>query len=101
MTAQSTRGKRKPTSNGRTASRKKQKRVVDSISDLPWKTVSRPSESGFEGDEGILDLEEVDDVEIVYEETENGRVAKFKVRIYSIALLCIIALPSTRFPTRR
>ena len=66
--------------------RKKQKKgisatcIVDSVDALPWRTVARPSETGFEGDDGILMLEEVDDVEIVYEETENGKVAKFKVR---------------------
>ncbi|KLO11285.1 DEAD-domain-containing protein [Schizopora paradoxa] len=79
MAAQSSKAKRKSASTSQSSSRKKQKRVVDSISELPWKSVSRPANSGFEGDEGILELEEVDDVEIVYEETENGRVMKFKV----------------------
>lgn len=53
---------------------------------LPWKTVSRPIESGLDGDEGILELEEVEGVEIIYEETEQGKVAKFHVRsvIFSI-----------------
>lgn len=34
-----------------------------------------------------MELEEVDDVEIVYEETENGRVMKFKVRPYDLLLV--------------
>ncbi|KAL5480766.1 MAK5 [Sanghuangporus weigelae] len=33
----------------------------------------------FEGDDGILELEEVEDVEVLYEETEHGRTARFKV----------------------
>lgn len=31
------------------------------------------------GDEGILELEEVEGVEVIYETTEGGRVVKFKV----------------------
>ncbi|KZP15440.1 DEAD-domain-containing protein [Athelia psychrophila] len=61
---------------GPTAARKKSKVTLDG---LPWKTVSRPKETGLDGDDGILDLEEVDDVEVVYEQTESGRVAKFNV----------------------
>lgn len=64
------------------SSRKRPRKEVTSVNDLPWKSISRPNAFGFEGDDGILELEEVDDVEIVYEETENGRVAKFKVRVY-------------------
>ena len=65
---------------GSPSTRKKQKRVVNSLNDLAWKSVSRPGKLGFEGDDGILELEEVEDVEVVYEETENGKVVKFKVR---------------------
>ncbi|KAJ6487917.1 ATP-dependent RNA helicase [Mycena sanguinolenta] len=46
---------------------------------LPWKVVKRPEETGMGGDDGILELEEVDDVEVVYEVTEAGRVATFNV----------------------
>ncbi|KDQ31822.1 hypothetical protein PLEOSDRAFT_154034 [Pleurotus ostreatus PC15] len=47
---------------------------------LPWRTASRPLESGFDGDDGILGLEEVEGVEVVYEETaDGGRVARFNV----------------------
>lgn len=71
--------KRKQNSSSTSKSRKKQRKEIDSVEDLPWKKLARPTASGFVGDDGILELEEVDDVEIVYEETENGRVARFKV----------------------
>jgi ATP-dependent RNA helicase DDX24/MAK5 len=61
------------------APRKKVK-VASNLEDLPWKTLSRPIETGLSGDDGILELEEVEGVEVVYEETEKGRVTKFKVR---------------------
>ncbi|KAI5122092.1 hypothetical protein M0805_002214 [Coniferiporia weirii] len=73
-------GKRKQSTAAQSASRKKLRKEVDSVEDLPWKTVSRSNAIGFEGDDGILELEEVNDVEVVYEETENGKVARFKVR---------------------
>jgi ATP-dependent RNA helicase DDX24/MAK5 len=62
-------------------SRKKSKVQHNFLEDLPWKTVSRPTETGLGGDDGVLDLEEVDDVEVVYEETDAGRVVKFNVSI--------------------
>lgn len=65
-------------------SRKRQRKNVESIDDLPWKSVSRPTATGFDGDDGILMLEEVEDVEVVYEETETGKVAKFKVHTMSL-----------------
>ena len=46
---------------------------------LPWKTLSHAGAFGS-GDDGILELEEVDNVQVVYEETPEGRVATFKVR---------------------
>ncbi|CAK5274662.1 unnamed protein product [Mycena citricolor] len=46
---------------------------------LPWKVVARPIETGMSGDDGILELEEVDDVEVFYEETEAGRKITFNV----------------------
>jgi len=65
------------------SSRKKPKTQHYSVDDLPWKTVKRPQDTGLGGDDGILELEEVEDVEVIYEETDAGRVAKFKVsRIY-------------------
>ena len=60
-------------------SRKRQRKDVDSIDNLPWKIVSRSTAAGFEGDDGVLMLEEVDGVEVTYEETATGKVAKFKV----------------------
>lgn len=58
---------------------RKRPKAHHSLDGLPWKTVSRPSETGLGGDDGILDLEEVDDVEVVYEQTDAGRVVKFNV----------------------
>lgn len=49
--------------------------------DLPWKTVATPKEAGLGDFDGILELEEVDDVEVVYEETEGGRVPRFNVSL--------------------
>lgn len=51
-----------------------------SLDKLPWKTVARPIETGLDGDDGILELEEVDDVEVVYEERDGGKVIRFNVR---------------------
>ena len=50
------------------------------IDALPWKTLSHTG--GFEnnGDDGILELEQVDNVQVVYQETTEGRVATFRVR---------------------
>ena len=39
--------------------------------------------AGFDLDEGLLELEEAEGVEVVYEQTANGRVAKFLVRTFS------------------
>ena len=72
--------KRKVT--GRTnGSRKKAKVVHHSIDTLPWKTISRPRETGMAGDDGILELEEIDGVEVIYEEKDHGRIATFKVSV--------------------
>jgi ATP-dependent RNA helicase DDX24/MAK5 len=70
--------KRKANS-GPSAARKRLKIQHTSVDGLPWKTVNRPSETGLDGDDGILDLEEVENVEVVYEDTERGRVMKFNV----------------------
>lgn len=59
----------------------KKVKISHNIEDLPWTTVSRFQESGVDGDDGILDLEEIEGVEVVYEETENGRIARFNVRL--------------------
>ncbi|KAJ7029259.1 ATP-dependent RNA helicase [Mycena alexandri] len=57
--------------------RKRSKTRHKTADALPWKVVSRPAEAGMGGDDGILELEEVDDVEVVYEDTEGGRVVTF------------------------
>lgn len=71
--------------------RKKVKTQHLSANDLPWKTVKRTQEAGIDaGLEGIMELEEVEGVEVVYEETEKGKVAKFNVSTHSrvIFVLC-------------
>ena len=60
------------------AKRVKTKHVT--ADDLQWKKTAKPREADLgTGLEGFLDLEEVDDVDVVYEETESGKVARFKV----------------------
>lgn len=72
-----------------TKARKKAKTISGSsatVDALPWKTLSRAGIFGTTDDDGILDLEEVDNVQVVYEETPQGRVTTFKVchpRCYS------------------
>ena len=59
--------------------------------DLGWKSIVLPAELGFDDDGGLLELDEVEGVDVVY---EDGRVA-FKVRktLYlSTALYQAIAL---------
>jgi ATP-dependent RNA helicase DDX24/MAK5 len=58
---------------------RKKPRVERTAEQLPWKKSRRPLETGLGGDDGILELEEVEDVEVVYEMTEGGKVAKFRV----------------------
>ncbi|KAI8969781.1 DEAD-domain-containing protein [Trametes punicea] len=61
------------------AKRVKTKHVT--ADDLQWKKTAKPREADLgTGLDGFLDLEEVDDVEVVYEETEAGKVARFKVK---------------------
>ncbi|KAG1802290.1 ATP-dependent RNA helicase [Suillus plorans] len=64
---------------GPSVSRKRLKMQPTSLDGLPWRAVRRPSETGLDGDDGILELEEVENVEVVYEDTEGGRVMKFNV----------------------
>lgn len=64
---------------GPSVSRKRLKMQPTSLDGLPWKVVRRPSETGLDGDDGILELEELENVEVVYEDTEGGRVMKFNV----------------------
>lgn len=62
--------------------RKKAKLQHLSAHDLPWKVIARSHEAGVDaGLEGIMELEEVEGVEVVYEDTGAGRVAKFNVGV--------------------
>lgn len=71
------------------AKRAKTKHVT--ADDLQWKQTQKPREADMgTGLEGFLDLEEVDDVEVVYEETEGGKVARFKVRAVPPSPVCVI-----------
>ena len=54
---------------------------------LPWKSVSRPFEAGIGFDDGILDFEEAEGVEVFYETTDGGRVVRFNVTFISVHLL--------------
>lgn len=72
----------RPGFNHATKARKKAKTSsgpLASVDALPWKTLSHAGVFG-NADDGILELEEVDNVQVVYEETAEGRVATFKVR---------------------
>ena len=72
-----TKRKVKPSKLG---ARKKAKTAHLSADQLPWKSITRPREANASGAfDGMLDLEEVSDVEVVYEETEAGKIVKFKV----------------------
>ncbi|KAJ3559382.1 hypothetical protein NM688_g382 [Phlebia brevispora] len=71
---------KRKTSSSSAAPRKKAKTEHLSVDDLPWKVVSHKQEAGLHTAlEGVMELEEVDGVEVVYEETEAGKVAKFNV----------------------
>ena len=72
--------------------RKKAKIQHRSADYLPWKAVSRPFEAGTGFDDGILDFEEVEGVEVVYESTDGGRVVKFNVSFISERLYPINSL---------
>jgi hypothetical protein len=64
------------TKKGATAS------IAVSVNDLPWKTVRTQGDVGGFGDEaegGMLILEEVEDVEVVYGQSEGGKIVGFKV----------------------
>lgn len=50
------------------------------LDELPWQTVARPSEAGLDDYGDVLELEEVEGVDIVYEGEGDGKVARFHVR---------------------
>jgi ATP-dependent RNA helicase DDX24/MAK5 len=79
-------GSKRRLQNGSSA-RKRSKTGHTTADALPWKVVKRPAETGAGGDDGILELEEVDDVEVVYKDTEAGRVVTFNVSVSWILFL--------------
>ena len=83
------------------AKRLKTKHVL--TDDLPWKKVSKPREADLgTGMDGFLELEEVDDIDIVFEETDAGRVVKFKVRMrIGVAVELVGQMLCTRCARRR
>lgn len=54
--------------------------------DLGWKSIVLPAELGFDDDGGLLELDEVDGVDVVY--GEDGRIA-FQVRV-CVCVCCLI-----------
>ena len=79
MTSNPITGTKRKVKPSKLAARKKAKTAHLSVDQLPWKSVARPREASGAFD-GMLDLEEVSDVEVVYEQTEAGKIVKFKVR---------------------
>ena len=69
---------------------KKRKTAHTSLDDLSWRPVVRTHAAGLDFDEGLLELEEVEGVQVVYEQTANGRVAKFLVSTSSWVIQCVI-----------
>jgi len=72
----------RPALNHPTKARNKSKAISGpfaTVDALPWKTLSHTGGSG-DTDDGMLELEEVDNVQVVYEETPEGKVATFRVR---------------------
>jgi ATP-dependent RNA helicase DDX24/MAK5 len=61
---------------------KKRKTAHVSLDNLSWKPVARTHSTGHDFDEGLLDLEEVEGVQVLYKQTSNGRVATFLVRVF-------------------
>lgn len=86
MSSKPVAGAKRKVKPSKLAARKKAKTTHLSVDQLPWKSVARPREANANGEfDGMLDLEEVSNVEVVYEETEGGKIVKFKVRRASAA----------------
>ena len=51
----------------------------------------------MDGDDGILDLEEVDNVEVLFEQTDTGRVVKFNVSYLNRFLRLAVVTHNKRF----
>lgn len=58
--------------------KKRRKRADAALNDLDWRVVFRPSEAGVHEEGGMLLLEEVEGVDVVYEKTEAGQRVKFR-----------------------
>ncbi|KAL9710285.1 ATP-dependent RNA helicase [Leucoagaricus gongylophorus] len=58
---------------------RKRPRIECTAENLPWKKSRRPLETILVGDDGIIELEEVEGVEVIYTTTTGGKVAKFRV----------------------
>lgn len=72
----------RPALNHPTKARNKAKTISGpfaTVDALPWKKLTHTGGLG-DADNGILELEEVDNVQVVYEETPKGKVATFRVR---------------------
>ncbi|RPD61282.1 DEAD-domain-containing protein [Lentinus tigrinus ALCF2SS1-6] len=79
-TVQGSKRKTTPTSAS-IAKRIKTKHV--STDELSWKKVTKPREADLgTGLDGFLELEEIEDVDVVYEETDVGRVVHFQTKEY-------------------
>lgn len=61
---------------------RKRSKTVQSLKELPWKSVARKQTQSVEDPfDGMLELEEVDNVEVYYDEDDqSGRVARFRVK---------------------
>jgi hypothetical protein len=70
--------RKRPTTTS--SARKKSRNQYYSIDELPW-IASKAQQAGVVEEDGVIGLEEVDNVEVVYEDTEAGKVAKFNVRM--------------------
>ena len=79
-----------------TKARKKAKTDFGSLATidaLPWRTLSHTGTD----DDGIFELEEVDNVQVVYEETPEGRVATFRVSCSRCdSGVCLMSCPDLR-----
>lgn len=81
MSSKPVAGAKRKVNPSKLAARKKAKTTHLSVDQLPWKSVARPREANASGElDGMLELEEVSDVEVVYDETEGGKIVRFKVR---------------------
>ncbi|KAG8802760.1 ATP-dependent RNA helicase, partial [Serendipita sp. 399] len=64
--------------NNRPTKKQKTVGVERGLNDLDWKVVARPSAAGIDEAGGMLMLEEVEGIDVYYEETPKGKVAKFR-----------------------